>query len=377
MTREAHCSSCQALIDPAHIDTQRELASCGRCGRLTDLRRTSSAAPSATSSSPRARPPVQLPVGMSFTSAANVVIRRRWLRPKHWLLLALFAAASAYVAQLWASVGVSGWLVVGTLFVVSWNFNLAAMFLNSTVVTADARGVNVRHGPFPSLFARRAALQKEYIDQLYSSQHGARFAVLAKLKSGQTLPLVAPLVSAEQALFVEQQLEKILGLSDFPIAGELGDARVDLQGKPPPGAASGTALVFAIPLLIAGILGVFLLIAGTEVSGRLQAKAGLGSWAFSPDDCSSGQREGFSGVVLTAPDQQRVIRALKDPIRGNLVVVASAGQPNHVLSSDSCRRFEVNLDRTNTSINDIWVMDGSLVLECAELSGSVTFEGCH
>lgn len=376
--REVFCGTCQSVIAPANIDTQRELATCGQCGRLMDLRRMVAAAPAAApATAARARAAVQLPVGMSLTTThAQLVIRRRWLRAKHWLLLAVFAAAGAYVAYLWASLEPSAGLVIATLFVLSWNFTLAGMFLNSTVVTADAQGVNVRHGPVPSLFASNAAAAKHEVEQLYVAKHGARFAVLAKLRSGQTSRLVAPLITAEQALFVEQQLERSLGLLDFPVEGELGGG-VNVNGQRPPGASSGVAMVFVVPLLIAGILGLFFLMASSEVKGRFQAKGALGAWELVPDDCSSGQREGFSGVVLTAKNQARVLRVVRDPIRGNLVVVASDGKPNQVLSADSCARFQVNVTRTNTSINDIWVVDGSLTLECGDLSGSATFEGCH
>ena len=120
------------------------------------------------------------------------------------------------------------------------------------------------------------------------------------------------------------------------------------------------------------------MISNTKVTGQLKATGDLGSWAFEPDDCTSGQREGFGGVVLTSSKQpERVLRVVKDPVRGSLVVVASPGRANHVLSGDSCPRFEVSANRTSTNINDVWVVDGSVTLDCKELSGSVTFEGCH
>jgi hypothetical protein len=380
VTKDLRCNNCQLPVDPANIDTQRELASCGNCGRLMDLRRVRSAAPEVpdTSVKARARAPVQLPTGMSLTTAAEVIIRRRWLRGKHWFLLVLFAAAAAYVGHLWSTAGASAWLVVGTLFVLNINYSLAAMFLNSTVVTAGAGGVNVRHGPLPSLFARNASAEKSNIEQLYAASHGAMFAVLAKLRSGQTLRLVAPLATAEQAVFIEQQLERRLGLADFAVEGELESSAVRVDGKRPAGAVAGAALAFVIPAFIAAMLGLFYLVARTEVSGRLNAKGALGSWAFEPDDCTSGQREGFGGVVLTASAQpERLVRVVRDPVRGNLVVVATKGQPNHVQTGGSCARFDVNAERTSTNINDIWVVDGSLSIECSELSGSVKFEGCH
>ena len=381
MPQDLHCIHCQASIDSANIDTERELATCGRCGRLMDLRKLrAAAAPVARPSGPRNRATVELPVGMSVEMGAGVVIRRRWLRKKHWFLLALFAPPAVYVAYLWATLGASVWLVIGTLFVVSWNYNLVVMFLNSTVVSVDASRVLVRHGPLPSLFGRSTAIERADIAQLYSAKYGALYAVEAKLKSGKTQRLVAPLVAPEQALFIEQQVERALGLQDVAVAGELGNEvqAAIIAGKSPPGASSGIVLSLGIPILIVGTLGLFFIMINVEVSGRLEGNGALGSWAFEPDDCNSGQREGFGGVILMASKQpQRVVRVVKDPVRGSLVVVASPGSPNHVLGSDSCSRFDVNVERTSTNINDIWAVDGAMTLECNGLTGSVKFEGCH
>jgi len=321
-----------------------------------------------------------LPDGMSVTTTASeVVIRRRWLRGKHWFMLVLFATAAAYICYLWSTVGASGWLVVATLFALSFNYNVISMFVNRTAVTAGAEGVHVAHGPMPSPFALKAVAKKSDIEQLYSAKHGALFSVQAKLKSGETLRLVAPLVTAEQALFVEQQLERTLGLVDFAVDGELNDGgALNVEGKRPTGASSGAALALLIPVFVVGIITLVFLATRTEVSGQLRASGALGSWTFQADDCSSGEREGFGGVVLTAStDSARLIRIVQDPVRGNLVVVASPGRPNHVLDDKSCKRFEVNVNRTDTRINKIWAVDGRVTIECGELTGSVVFETCH
>ena len=57
--------------------------------------------------------------------------------------------------------------------------------------------------------------------------------------------------------------------------------------------------------------------------------------------------------------------------------ITNPGKPNHVIAGQSCPRFVVNVRRGNTNINDVWTQDGNVVLECAELSGSLAFAGCH
>jgi hypothetical protein len=381
MTQELRCASCHAVIAPASIDLQCELAACASCGRLTDLRRAPGA-PTPTATEPgkgRARAPVQLPVGMSMTSLPDrLVIRRRWLRQKHWFLLFIIGSGGAYVAYLWTTLPPSVWLVLGTLFVLSWNYNLAAMFVNSTVISATGDGVSVKHSPLPTLFARNTAAVKSQLEQLYATKLGSAFAVEAKLKSGPPLRLVAPLITAEQALFVEQTLERALGLVDFAVEGELGAAAVNFDGKPPAGARSGATLAVVLPLFTAAVVGLFLLVTSTEVSGRLQAAGVLGNFSFAPDDCDSGQLEGFGGVTLKSSKAPgRLVRVIRDPVRGNLVVVASPGAPNHVISLETCPGLVINVRRGNTNINDVWTQDGNVSLQCPELTGAVTFEGCH
>ena len=381
MSQELRCASCHAVIGPASIDLKCELAACASCGRLTDLRRAP-AAPTPAATEPgtaRARAPVQLPVGMSMTTLPDrLIVRRRWLRQKHWFLLCIVESGVAYVAYLWTTLPPSVWLILGTLFVLSWNYNLAAMFVNSTVISAAGDGVSVKHGPLPTVFARNTAAEKSQLEQLYATTFGSAFAVEAKLKSGPPLRLVAPLITAEQALFVEQTLERALGLVDFAVEGELGAAAVNLEGKRPAGARSGATLAVVLPLFTAAIVGLFLLVSSTEVSGRLQGAGALGNFLFEPDDCDSGQLEGFGGVTLKSSKAPgRLVRVVRDPVRGNLVVVASPGAPNHVISIETCPGLVINVRRGNTNINDVWTQDGNVSLQCPELTGSVTFEGCH
>ncbi|MBM4363180.1 MAG: hypothetical protein FJ104_10905 [Deltaproteobacteria bacterium] len=317
---------------------------------------------------------------MSLTTTADrIVIRRRWLRSKHWFLLFIIGGADAYVLHLWTTVGPSAWLIVGTLFVLSWSYLLPTMLRNTTAITASADGVRVKHGPLPSPFARNAAAERGRLEQLYATTFGAAFAVEAKLTSGPPLRLVAPLITADQALFVEQTLEQALGLADFAVEGELGQAPPpDVDGKQPTGAGAAAALALLIPLGIAGAVAFMVSAFTPEVSGRLQATGALGAWVFEPNDCDSGQLEGFGGVTLKSSRAKgRVVRLVKDPVRGSLVVIASPGAPNHVISAETCPGLELDVQRGSTNINDVWTQDGNVSLRCPELSGSVTFEGCH
>jgi len=394
------CAYCHAAIPAGAVDRQREIANCAACGRLNDVRgqllralaHAASAQPQPEQEDaalPRARPPVQLPPGMSMSfdegglfglgaAQSPITIRRRWLRGKHWIFLLVCMAASVGVALLWQNQGLSGWSVVATLFVLSWDYNVTTMFVNSTVIRADRAGVDVKHGPIPSLFGRNQRLARDQVTQLFAANFGAFFTVKVQLSDGKELDLVRPLVSAEQALFVEQQLEKALGITDFAVQGELGTNLSTLDGKPVTGAGSGTALGCLIPVFIGGGIALFAFMAQSEVSGMLQASGSLGSWKFEPDDCSSGQLEGFAGVTLTSDkDRGREVRLIKDPVKGTLVVVLTPGSKNQLFDAEQCPVFLIDVERSNTQINDVWAMQGTSTLDCPGLKGAVSFAGCH
>ena len=100
----------------------------------------------------------------------------------------------------------------------------------------------------------------------------------------------------------------------------------------------------------------------------------------SDDDCTSGQRSGFAGVELTSEaDSKRAIRLTRDPVRGNLLILEAPGSslPSAVIEAKACSRFDLKVDRTSPTINDIVVVEGSATLDCPDISGHVTFEGCH
>lgn len=308
-----------------------------------------------------------------------VTIRRRWLRGKHWIFLLICGGASVGLVSLWQSQGLTVLTVIAALFVLSWDYNVTVMFVNSTTIRADASGVDVTHGPMPSLFGRPRRLARERIKQLYAANFGGLFQVKAQLVEGMEVDLVKPLVSAEQALFVEQQLEKALGLVDYAVDGELGGATPQsIDGKPVAGGSSGAALGLLIPVFIGGMLTFFYFATKSEVSGALSASEPLGSWTFQPDDCSSGQLEGFAGVVLSSSkDPGRAVRLIKDPVKGTLMVLSTPGSKNQVFDADQCPVFLINVERSNTQVNDVWSMQGTSTFDCPGLRGAVSFAGCH
>jgi hypothetical protein len=319
--------------------------------------------------------PTHVPQGLTFHVEPNgVVITRRWLRGKHFVFLLVIGAGSAWVANEWQSAQqASGWLIFATLFCVSWCFNLLGMFLNSTTVRASHERIDVSHGPIPSLFARRASVARGDLRALFSAAHGAAFAVQGTTQDGTSRSIVAPLATEDQARFVAQQLQKVFELAATVEQSEASSATNALSAKASRGLG---AFALIIPLFVGGVLFAFFSMAESELAGELRGSGELGSFSFAPTDCSSGQREGFGGVSLTAEGSETIVRVVNDPIKGQLLVVARPGTKNHVIDGSACSRFSLRAARTDTNINDIWVVEGGLDIACPELSGQLTFDGC-
>jgi hypothetical protein len=402
------CPHCHTSIHERNVDRTRDIATCQACGWLVDLRARPPVEPensAAGSAAPRQRPAVPLPPGIAIaeessqefgyrgTASSAIVLTRRWLRKKHFVMLAGVLAASAGVAYLWINADIGAPLIVGSLMLLFWSYALVTMFVNSTTVRAGGGlegRIDVRHGPLPYLGWRNRSIAAAEVRQLYVAKYGLFFSVEAMLADGTTIPLVRPLVTADQALFVEQQLERVLGLADYPVVGEI-DHPTPIPVAGAPLAAGGAYAAVLGPVIAIGAVGLALFMTRTEVSGSLSAGEDLGGWEFTPDDCGSGQLQGFFGVELTAKDAPGVrIRFAHDAVRGNLAIVEHVGPrpgkvvPNGLatsqrttIASDGCRKFELTVARTNTSINDVRVVEGTANLDCDALSGSVTFAGCH
>jgi hypothetical protein len=123
-----------------------------------------------------------------------------------------------------------------------------------------------------------------------------------------------------------------------------------------------------------------------RASGRLVSEGGpLGTWTFTPDTCSSGQREGFMGVWLRVAGHENEAVRLSGDAAGQVVMVihrpgkdGAKPQVTTVLEKQ-CRRLDATVTGTSTKVNNIRLLKGSLQADCPDLKlkGEITFENCH
>jgi hypothetical protein len=105
-------------------------------------------------------------------------------------------------------------------------YGTLAGFLNHTRISAGPARLAIEHGPLPWLGDK--VLDPARVEQLYCLERRREhkgtvsytYDLHARLRDGRGQKLVGGLTSAEQAAFLEQQLEALLGIADQPVAGE-------------------------------------------------------------------------------------------------------------------------------------------------------------
>ena len=231
-----NCHVCRTPFPPEDLSQSQGIAFCRRCQTLIRLDRHQPGAPRHPVAAAGFRPQVALPVGWDIQPTTQELrIVYHWFSATSFLLLFLCLFWFGFLVM-WLTrahqlppAGPGLWflslLQIGIGLFLSY-ITLAG-FLNTTTITVKQGHLTVVHAPLPwfqppplrtaditQLFVRRVSVGK---------QHSRRevYSVWAQLRQGREVKLMYGLEAPEQALFVEQQLEAFLGITDRPVPGEL------------------------------------------------------------------------------------------------------------------------------------------------------------
>ena len=232
---EILCKKCRAPIPPTHIEPDSTWVSCAECFTLFEV---PSARPSETAGAsmpdrPQRRLRVPMPARINVEHVAgNVIITRTWRTIAAFVMIPFTLFWNGFMV-VWFSIALSQgqWMmaIFGSLHGavgVFLLFSTAAQLLNTTTITVGNGVFKVAHGPVP--WAGALEIDAREIDQLYchekvrSTKNGQKrtYELHASLQGGiRTKKLVSGLPEAEQALFLEQELERHLSIEDRPMAG--------------------------------------------------------------------------------------------------------------------------------------------------------------
>jgi hypothetical protein len=234
------CPSCGSTLRDQDMSVQTLSARCPACHALVDLRGSVPApAPAAADYGAQAvarEPiPVPLPGGVHVEERGrDLTIVRRWFSWVYIFLLffcvmwngmlvffysVIFAAGGPLVVKLFPLLHVAAGVFI-TYFTI-------AGFLNRTTFRVERDHLTVRHGPVPwrgNLDVSTMMLEQLFCtEQVSRGRNGTtvRYGVEAVLKDGRHLKLATGLDAREQALFIEQAIEKHLGIQDRRVRSEM------------------------------------------------------------------------------------------------------------------------------------------------------------
>lgn len=126
------------------------------------------------------------------------------------------------------------------------------------------------------------------------------------------------------------------------------------------------------------------------VAGHVESKGAMGAWSLDTGSCQSGEHEGYFGAVAFGPEGSGVaIKVVKDAVRGWTAVINRAdtckGDKTACkaisIGEKECTKLAIDIRTTNTTINKIKVVEGTVELECASgddsIKGRLTLDYCH
>ena len=229
-----HCKSCGAPIKTQDIDWELKLARCEHCGTVFDLRDAPQAASYPQVRSLPERQPVPMPKGVEVATGPDVLqITYRWFSAKYIGLLFFTIFWNGFML-VWHGISLfsGAWMMsafglLHTAVGIGIGYYTLAGFLNRTTVWVHSDVLGIEHAPLPWFGAKQ--IRASAIDQIYCREKVHRsdsgtsysYQVHAAMQDGSQEKLLSNLSKPEQALYIEQELERHLHITDRPVRGEL------------------------------------------------------------------------------------------------------------------------------------------------------------
>lgn len=221
------CSNCGLPYAPEAIDPTLGVAHCDACGTVSEL---------VSRVRPQDKPVVPMPASPHWVDAGpdGLHLTHRWMNAGGIFMLFFtvfwcggigfmmfgIAAADGLLAALPMLAVPHVWIGVGLAYY------SAAVMLNTTVVTVEGGQLQVRHGPVPWWGQRSIPVGD--VDQLYVERSGVRvnkqprWNVAVMDRSGMGQVLIRLVSSVAEARWLEDRIERALGVEDRPVMGEVG-----------------------------------------------------------------------------------------------------------------------------------------------------------
>lgn len=230
------CRNCGAGLEADRINTSLGVVTCSHCGSMHGIPGERLAGANTSAASNESNTPVAKPERTEVALPSRFKIRRgsnnmeiTWSAggPIHGLALSIIAGGCGYMAL---TSGVLPLLILSAGF-----FYFAAVrSFNKHYVRVDKARLQVTQGPLP--WPGTTKINTSDIAQLYATEHESRsehgnrgdrrievrkhYRLFANTHNSGRIKVLSGLSDPLQALWLEQEIERLLGIADQHVAGE-------------------------------------------------------------------------------------------------------------------------------------------------------------
>ena len=244
MTSAMVCRNCGSNLEAGRIDRSLGIVSCAHCGSLHELAPPARGRGAARDGAPRRgagtttgdeeeggrrpRGPLAEPPHFDVRRAQGS-LQVRWPKGRRAGAVVLFLIGLA-----WGAAAVSSGLIFLAPVALAILYAAVVRGVNRTTLRVDGSQLRVLQGPLPWPGARHLA--RGDIAQLFASERVRRvrtgpdsaprfeerreYRLRSKGPDGRTRTLVGDLRRAEHALWLEREIEAVLGIEDAAVSGE-------------------------------------------------------------------------------------------------------------------------------------------------------------
>lgn len=265
MYRNLTCPSCESKILSSDINLNRAIAKCSSCHVVFNIEPQFREKNPPNPQAPRYKDPFEkehprlefdtqndilkpnfpvarkeeifiIPKGievLKMLSELNIDVK--WRGNVHWFLVIFTLIWNAFIfvfltiALSSGTYGILLFMSAHILVGVGLIYRTLAGLFNTTHIVVDHSYTTIQHRPF-KVFFKEIKIETRNIEQLYVKKYimsrtngkpNYAYGVMAKMKDGSEIRIVKGIKRTEQALFIEQEIEKFTGIVDRPVRGEI------------------------------------------------------------------------------------------------------------------------------------------------------------
>lgn len=255
------CQICQAEVEPSNIDLTRNISQCDRCGEIFNCADQLDAIVSFGSSAPvPGRPEVSLPQNFKVAHGnGGLLITIKWMSPAMFALLFFCIIWDGFMIFWYIlTLGNKIWVMAAfgipfALVGIGLTYSTILGFVNRTEILISHEKLTIQHLPLPCCRESKEILSAE-IAQLYTMRHvshsdngtSTTYDLRMKTTHGKDQTLIKNLSEQDHGLYIEQQIERFLGLADEAVPGEV--ERIAIPQDQISGTVAIAQFVHAVPM---------------------------------------------------------------------------------------------------------------------------------